>query len=444
MGLFDNYQFAGHGGQGGGLLDIFRMMQSVPMQQPQGFPQEQAALPPQAQPAQQMPPPQMAQQMPQGPGIGDRMMAGFQGLANAGSPMQALGNLVGGIATGQRSDPAGMYQQQANQTERALIGYGFNPNLAKVVAGNPDLMKAVLPHVMGIGGQTDDIKEYNFAKRENPSLTFEQFMSKKRSVSGEVGLTPIWGTGPDGKVGFIQPGKNGVAVQGKTPDGFTIARDPIKVDTGTTWTFLDPQTRQVINTVPKNVAEEATQRVVGKDKGDAAVELNSIRSKMPGLETVVKKLDELSEKATYTSGGKILDTARRETGMEPRPAAVARAEYTSMVDNQILPLLRDTFGAAFTQKEGDTLRATLGDPDKSPKEKQAILRSFIEQKRRDIQGLETRAGVSAPADMTLGEPQKQPAASSSNAAPIQDGATATHPQTGTKIIMKNGKWVPLK
>lgn len=35
-----------------------------------------------------------------------------------------------------------------------------------------------------------------------------------------------------------------------------------------------------------------------------------------------------------------------------------------------------------------------GDPDKSPTEKQALLRAFIEQKERDIQGLATRLGSS--------------------------------------------------
>jgi hypothetical protein len=99
----------------------------------------------------------------------------------------------------------------------------------------------------------------------------------------------------------------------------------------------------------------------------------------------------------------VLDIGRKQLGMDPRESAVARSEYISTVDNQVLPLLRDTFGAAFTQKEGDTLRATLGDPDKSPQEKKVVLRSFITQKQRDLAALATQSGQTAPA---AGGPQR--------------------------------------
>lgn len=132
-----------------------------------------------------------------------------------------------------------------------------------------------------------------------------------------------------------------------------------------------------------------------KAKGEDAATAESLESKMPGLEEVVRKLDELSEKATYTYGGQALDWSQKQLGMDPRAAAVARSEYIAMVDNQVLPLLRDTFGAQFTQAEGETLRNTLGDPDKSPTEKQAVLKAFIEQKRRDLEALNVRTGRDA-------------------------------------------------
>jgi hypothetical protein len=132
----------------------------------------------------------------------------------------------------------------------------------------------------------------------------------------------------------------------------------------------------------------------GAASGEAQAALASSQSKMPGLEAVVRQLDELSEKATYTLAGQAVDSMRRQAGAEPREAAVARKQYISMVDNQILPLLRDTFGAQFTQKEGESLKATLGDPDASPKEKQAVLKAFIEQKRRNIEAMAAEAGSS--------------------------------------------------
>jgi len=140
-----------------------------------------------------------------------------------------------------------------------------------------------------------------------------------------------------------------------------------------------------------------------KLKGADVALLDSQSSKMAGLETVVSELNQLADKATYTGAGRAYDSVKAQLGMEPREAAVARAEYIAKVDNQVLPMLRDTFGAAFTVKEGESLRATLGDPNKTPAEKKAVLSAFIEQKKRDIAALQTRTGkasetTAAPAD----------------------------------------------
>jgi len=127
---------------------------------------------------------------------------------------------------------------------------------------------------------------------------------------------------------------------------------------------------------------EGTER--GKAAATAASELAEMQRNMPSLLTVADQLDDLAGMATYTKAGVLADETRKQLGMPPSEGAVARAEYIAVVDNQVLPLLRQTFGAAFTAKEGDTLRATLGDPDKSPSEKRAVLRSFIAQKERDL------------------------------------------------------------
>lgn len=129
-----------------------------------------------------------------------------------------------------------------------------------------------------------------------------------------------------------------------------------------------------------------------KLKGEDAALLDSQKSKMEGLETVVSELNALADQATYTGVGQAVDFVGRQLGIAPRDAAVARSEYIAKVDNQVLPMLRDTFGAAFTVKEGETLRATLGDPNKTPQEKKAALRAFIDQKKRDIDALQKRTG----------------------------------------------------
>lgn len=149
---------------------------------------------------------------------------------------------------------------------------------------------------------------------------------------------------------------------------------------------------------------KAGGRETGKGEGEAITTLKDMEANMPRLETVVSELRDLGRKATYTMAGQAADTARREMGVDVGEGAVARKEYISKVDNEIIPLLRQTFGAQFTQKEGESLKATLGDPNASPEEKNAVLTSFIATKKGQIQSLKRRTelgrtpqgGTSAP------------------------------------------------
>ena len=121
-------------------------------------------------------------------------------------------------------------------------------------------------------------------------------------------------------------------------------------------------------------------------------ELGNMTSKLPELTKTIQKLGELGKKATYTSIGRGSDWLMREAGLPVGEGAKARTQYISMVNNQVLPLLRDTFGAAFTVQEGESLKATLGDPNKSPDEKQRVLEAFMNQKINDIKSKQRKTG----------------------------------------------------
>lgn len=229
-------------------------------------------------------------------------------------------------------------------------------------------------------------------------LYTEQRYAQK--TGNEVYGTPIYGvdseTGKEGVGVIAKDGKFRLLDTG----GFNVARGVQMNDTGTGFTPTSKSTGAVVGpVVPIDNAGAAADKAGGKAAGEDEALYRSVSSKMPGLETVITKLEALSDKATYTASGQLIDAGMRQTGMEPREAAVARTEYIATVDNQVLPMLRDTFGAAFTVAEGETLRKTLGDPDKHPEEKKRVLRAFIEQKRRDVEALERRTGQgsSAPA-----------------------------------------------
>ena len=138
--------------------------------------------------------------------------------------------------------------------------------------------------------------------------------------------------------------------------------------------------------------QKAIGSKTGATTGEATGLLSEMNAYMPKLQETSRVLSELGKKATYTLGGRALDAVIRETGFEPRESSIARAEYIATVDNEILPLLRQTFGAAFTVKEGESLRATLGNANASPEEKDAVLRAFIKNKITQIQALQRQTG----------------------------------------------------
>lgn len=143
---------------------------------------------------------------------------------------------------------------------------------------------------------------------------------------------------------------------------------------------------------PDNARDKAAASAegakVGEEMGTAKSKLAAMQAQQPRLIEVVDKLSALGKKATYTVAGKMVDSTARQLGANVPEGAVALTEYLATVDNEVLPLLRQTFGSQFTLKEGEDLRKTLGDPSKSPVEKDAVLKAFIEQKIGEIESLQ--------------------------------------------------------
>jgi dephospho-CoA kinase len=137
---------------------------------------------------------------------------------------------------------------------------------------------------------------------------------------------------------------------------------------------------------------EAIGTEIGKRVGEAAGTLQFLEANMPKLEQVTAELSKLGQTATYTKAGQLSNATQKELGMDTPQGAVDRTAYIAKVDNEILPLLRDTFGAAFTVKEGETLRSTLGNPNYSPAEKDAVLKAFIDQKKQQVTAIKRQIG----------------------------------------------------
>lgn len=138
-----------------------------------------------------------------------------------------------------------------------------------------------------------------------------------------------------------------------------------------------------------------TAEMDAQSRNEKLSELSTANAAMPGLVEVVGQLKELAPIATYTYAGKAFDQASKQLGFGSTPGATARAKYIAIIDNQVLPLLKETFGAAFTIKEGENLKATMGDPDSSPEEKHAQLEAFIANKYREIEKKQRSVSPSA-------------------------------------------------
>jgi hypothetical protein len=253
-------------------------------------------------------------------------------------------------------------------------GQPLSPEIQQYIAQNPALASKLAEHDMGLdaGG----------------------------GGSG-FGDTPLYFT-KDGKR-YIGRFNDQGGVTMATPEGFEVSEPITYLNTGDKFV---PSTRRGgvegaaeagVAPVPIDTEAAARGAKTGAGQGEATVDLRRMEANMPSLEATVEELGALGDKATYTEAGKWVDAARRQFDQEPRESAIARREYIATVDNQVLPLLRQTFGAAFTEKEGASLKATLGDPDMSPQEKRAVIKAFIRQKRRDVAAMAAQTGQAAPA-----------------------------------------------
>lgn len=141
----------------------------------------------------------------------------------------------------------------------------------------------------------------------------------------------------------------------------------------------------------KTAIKEA--QVKASIKGEALTDFARAEAALPGLKESISQLKELAPIATSTLGGRAFDVAIKETGFGSTKGANARVKFIAIINNQILPLLRLTFGAQFTEREGETLKATMGDPNATPEQKALQLETFIEQKIKSLQTAQRQAGL---------------------------------------------------
>jgi hypothetical protein len=450
VGLLDDL-YIGHGasfgGQGGGLLDFLRttQMQQDQYQPSAGFPgqagpmpqaspigiggyqmprigemsqftpppQDPAALPPNAQPTQgQLPVQPQQSQQPQGfGGFLQGINENFQNMGNGGSLIGAL--------TGQRPN---------NQTAQFLVAKGIDPAMAKTIASDPGLLRSVLPSLLGTGGQTDDIKEYQFAKKENPSLTFEKFMQQKKAVSGEYSLTPQFGTNEKGETVMVQTGKSGSAIQTVLPAGVKLSSGVDKIDLGSNWGIIDKKTGQMVGQQAKDIEGKEAAEERGKAKGLAQVALPNVIANAEQTLQTIKSIKEDPYRQRGTGLSSVFNAIPATGGYDFAQKLEQLKGKTFLEAFQQLK-----GGGAITEIEGKKAESAIARLSAGQSEG-AFLEAVNELETIVTKGIE-RAKVRAGQG---GQPEATGGGSSTSG--VVEGATATNPQTGQKLTFRNGKW----
>jgi len=113
----------------------------------------------------------------------------------------------------------------------------------------------------------ESVREYEYAKKGGFAGTFQDWIAGKRAGAGEYGLNAIWGKGPDGNPAIIQLGKGGKPILTPMPEGFQPNKDAQKVDLGTHWGILDPTTRNLVTTIPKDLRGAEREKGIGEQQG---------------------------------------------------------------------------------------------------------------------------------------------------------------------------------
>lgn len=239
-------------------------------------------------------------------------------------------------------------------------------------------------------GGSSDIKEYEYAKQQGFNGTFEQWIQRKRQGAGEYGLNPIWGVDAKGEPVMLQAGKSGDAIQARLPAGVRLSKDPVKLDLGTHYGIMDPITRQMVATIPKDLKGAEQQKALGKVAGETEAALPAAES---NAEIAVKQLEEIKnhpgrKNATGMFLGKVppLPGTKEYDFVNRLDQAKSGAFLTAIGD------LRGT--GAITEIEGQTARKAKERMDRATTEAEfnAALADYETVIKKGVENMRKKAG----------------------------------------------------
>lgn len=439
------------------------------------FVPDPAAIPQNAQPTQgqitaepqQALPPAFG---PQGDGIGSNALTGLQSFLNGGGLISS----IRGAANGQRTDPTGMAQQnlkaQFDSLRQALIQNGETPQAAAskamVAAMNPEAAKTIIPELFtnkekyGVVSENPiEGKKYGFINERdqtingqhlgagagsqstggllapgvqyNPNLSGDAYLSQ---FSPEVqAATKAYINGdvlPSGN-----PRQQGIASQAKTIAQKYGADMGIPVSDA-----LYAEKRKYRTELGTNSPNSA---------GGQAKAFNQGISHLSALADTLEKLDNSNGLGipVIASG---INAVRQGTSTTQSALSDEAKTLGQTVAGEVGKLFSGSAGGGVHERE---LTRERFDTVKSKPQLAAALKATIETMQGGLQALEQRRdavlGPNSNVELVNQETRDKIAKiqgvidrmeGKSSTSGIQEGATATNPQTGQKLTFRGGKW----
>lgn len=275
------------------------------------------------------------------------------GLNGPGAGAQA----AGGLPNGSNPPPDGGINAKI-----AAMLRDPNPFVRKQGAA---LGQQAIVKMLGNEG-TENIKNFEYAKKNGFPGSFLDFVQQEKSrAGGQYGLQPVSGTDKNGNRIIMQLSGTGKATQTQLPEGVTLSdKNLMRIDTGTEIQWLDPVSRQIVYSTPKDIVGKEAAEEVGKAKGTAQVDLPRVVGNADQALATIEKIRNHPAK----------DMSVGTLGVLPGIPGTQQKDFVSLVDQAKGKAFLEAFnslrgGGAITEMEGKKATDALARLDRTQSKK---------------------------------------------------------------------------
>lgn len=404
----------------------------------------------------------------------DRLSAGLGGFANSSALLPGLFNLFSGLSTGKRSDPAGQFEQSQIATLQALLGAGVPQGVAQAAALNPEVLKTIAPQLYTkpelVETGTDPLTgRKSFAWKIPNQMSLQPAQPVAGGIAGgqaadfgarvavlrDAGATQarlirevpadyrsyvealLQGKAIPANLGRPGPARAAVIAYAHDIDpNFDETQIPMRVQFA----------KSMGSTTPTSYGGQVTSAGTIIQHSEGAAD---------ALKTITQKGGLLAPSDTLNWFNGIKSAIRGQSGEKSFLDAKARWDAdVKVIASELERLLSGSHGAEaskqywldkFNLNNGPTAAAaTL---DEAQRLMMGRLKEIAAAKERAYGGSVDPTSLLAPETKSImeriGTGSRGATEPAATPASTPEGATATNPKTGEKIIFKGGKWVPL-